>query len=258
MSAVPPARDLRAYEDAYATDYDFEAVQVRFRREAVLRCLLAHRPRSVVEIGCGLEPLLPHYLQAGGDGVARWIVAEPADRFAAAAREVAALHPGMHVYQGLFEDVAPAIVAAHGAVDLVVCSGLLHEVPDPAAMLRAICGAMAPGAVLHLNVPNALSLHRRLAVAMGLIREPGEFSARNLQMQHQRVYSPGSLRQDVESAGLRVAASGGIFLKPFTHAQMQGVVALLGSDILPGLAVLGAQLPELASEIYVDAVADGA
>ena len=255
MTAVPHARDLRAYEDAYATDYDFEAVQVRFRREAVLRCLLAHRPRCVIEIGCGLEPLLPHYLNAGGDGVACWIVAEPAERFVAAAREVAAVHPVMQVYQGLFEEVAPAILAAHGPVDLVVCSGLLHEVPDPAAMLRAIRATMRPGSILHLNVPNALSLHRRLAVAMGLIREPGEFSARNLQMQHQRVYAPASLRQEVESAGLRVAESGGIFLKPFTHAQMHDVVALLGGDILPGLAVLGRDFPELASEIFVNAVA---
>ena len=79
-------RDIRAYEAAYASTYDFESVQVRFRREAVLASLLARTPRRVVEIGCGMEPLLPHYL-ASGNTIDSWVVVEPAPMFAQAARE---------------------------------------------------------------------------------------------------------------------------------------------------------------------------
>jgi hypothetical protein len=137
----------------------------------------------------------------------------------------------------------------------VICSGLLHEVVDPAGLLRAIRTVMDANAVLHVNVPNASSLHRRLAKAMGLIGHLEQMSDRSVLMQHHRVYSMDSLHADLAAAGLRPLETGGIFMKPFTHAQMTSVVGTLGEDILPGLAVLGREFPELASEIFVNAVA---
>jgi hypothetical protein len=55
------------------------------------------------------------------------------------------------------------------------------------------------------------------------------------------------------SAGFSVRDSGGYFLKPFTHAQMESIAALMTPDILDGLWQLGRELPDLASEIFVDA-----
>jgi SAM-dependent methyltransferase len=248
-------RNIQSYEDAYASDYDFESVQVRFRREAVLRSVHACKPRVVVEIGCGLEPLLPHYLASGGADVSTWVVAEPSALFAEAARKVAQQHPALVVYENFFEDVSDQIVRQYGHADLVICSGLLHEVADQRALLASIRAVMDGSSRLHVNVPNALSLHRRLAKAMGLIDQFEQFGERNIRLQQHRVYSLETLRDDLYLAGLSPVNDGGIFMKPFTHAQMAAVVGLLGQEILPGLAVLGQELPELASEIYVDAVA---
>jgi len=253
MSAGSNGRDMQAYEAAYSSDYDFELVQVKYRREAVLRSLHARKPSHVIEIGCGLEPLLPHYIASGGTGITRWIVAEPSDRFAQAARAVAEDRPEMIVRQGFFEDLAHCIVAEYGQADMVICSGLLHEVPDQMWLLSVIRMVMRPDALLHVNVPSATSLHRRLAKAMGLIGTLGQMTERNVLMQHHRVYDMASLREDLVSAGLCPMESGGIFMKPFTHAQMQHVVEALGGDILPGLAELGREFPELASEIFVNA-----
>lgn len=257
MNDASNQRDIRAYEAAYASTYDFESVLVKYRREAVLASLRARKPRRVVEIGCGLEPLLPHYLADGGTPIESWIVVEPADTFVQAARAVAAGHPGMHVVQGFFEDAASGVVDEYGPADMVVCSGLLHEVPDAGSLLRSIRGTMAGDALLHVNVPNASSLHRRLAKAMGLIGELEQMSERGTLMQHRRVYGLSSLQSDLRDAGLRPSESGGIFLKPLTHAQMTQVVDALDIDVLPGLAILGRELPELAAEIYVEAMRDG-
>ena len=247
-------RDIRAYEAAYASTYDFESVQVRFRREAVLASLLARTPRRVVEIGCGMEPLLPHYL-ASGNTIDSWVVVEPAPMFAQAARDAGKDCAGLVVIEGFYGDeVADRIVGEHGVADFVICSGLLHEVVDQMALLKSIRTAMGPGSILHVNVPNAASLHRRLAKAMGLIGHLEQMSDRSVLMQHHRVYTFATLRGDLESAGLRPVEDGGIFMKPFTHAQMSSVVDVLGDDILPGLAVLGQEFPELASEIFVNAV----
>lgn len=257
MSTGPNERNIQAYENAYSSDYDFELVQVRYRREAVLRSLHARRPRHVIEIGCGLEPLFPHYLASGGGEIDRWIVAEPADAFVRAANAVATELPAMAVVQGFFEEVAAHIVETYGRADTVICSGLLHEVPDQISLLRAIRASMGENALLHVNVPSANSLHRRLAKAMGIIGSLNDPSARNVRMQQHRVYDLPTLRDDLLAAGLRPVGSGGIFLKPFTHAQMERVVQALDADILPGLALLGREFPELASEVFVEAVADG-
>ena len=220
-------RDIRAYEAAYASTYDFESVQVRFRREAVLASLLARTPRRVVEIGCGMEPLLPHYL-ASGNTIDSWVVVEPAPMFAQAARDAG-------------KDCAGMVVI---------------EVADPMGLLHAIRKVMEDVAFVHVNVPNAASLHRRLARAMGLIQDLETLSDRNVELQQHRVYSLATLQRDLQAAGLRPVEDGGILMKPFTHAQMSTVVDALGSDILQGLAVLGRELPELSSEIFVNATAE--
>jgi SAM-dependent methyltransferase len=246
-------RNISSYEAAYAADYDFEAVQVRYRREAVLALLQARKPGYVIEIGCGLEPLLPHYASAGGL-VDRWVVVEPGASFAEAARAVANNHSAMTVIERPFDAVvAQSLVQQFGHVDLVICSCVLHEVQDQMGLLQAIRQVMGPQSVLHVNVPNAMSLHRRLAKAMGLIANVEEFSQRNQLLQQHRVYSQERLRADLNAAGLAVVDAGGIFLKPFTHSQMVKVVAALGEDILAGFGKLGQEFPELASEIFADA-----
>ncbi|MEO7916648.1 MAG: methyltransferase domain-containing protein [Dokdonella sp.] len=256
MQTRSPDRNIQSYEDAYASDYDFEAVQVRYRREAVLRSVLECKPKVVVEIGCGLEPILPHYLTSGGVGISSWVVVEPSALFAEGARTLSKHHPELVVFENVFEDVAGQLVGRYGHADLVICSGLLHEVGDQRALLLSIRAVMDGSSHLHVNVPNAFSLHRRLAKAMGLIDHLEQFGDRNIRLQQHRVYSLQTLLDDLHAAGLRAVSDGGIFMKPFTHLQMTEVVGLLGPEILPGLARLGQEFPELASEIYVNAVVD--
>ncbi len=253
MAQAPNERDIRAYEDAYSSDYDFEPIPVRYRRDAALRSLQERKPRCVIEIGCGLEPLLPHYLAAGGTGVGCWVVAEPAEKFVEAARLVAADHPEMLVEQGFFEDLADRIVMKYGHADMVICSALLQEVPDQMRMLDSIRRVMRADALLHVSVANAMSLHRRMAKAMGLIDDLQQMSGRNLRLQQHRVYTLASLIADIESSGMQPVKHGGILLKPFTHEQMRSVLAVIGNDVLVGLGKLGEEFPELASEIFVDA-----
>lgn len=246
-------RDIGAYEAAYSSDYDFETIAVQFRREAVLRSLHARKPEHVIEIGCGLEPLLPHYAAQGGV-VQRWVVAEPADTFVEAARKAATGHPELFVEQGFFEDLAARVVETHGKADMVICTGLLQEVPDQMRMLEAITHVMRPDSIVHVSVANASSLHRRLAQAMGLIGGLRDMSARNVMLQQHRVYDMESLLGDLRAAGLQPIRQGGILLKPFAHAQMQAILPILGDDVLLGLGKIGEQFPELASEIFVDAM----
>lgn len=246
------AERIASYAGAYLGDYGFEAVMVEARQRLLVEFLQRRKPSRVLEAGCGAE-LLSEKAAVAGVPFACWTIVEPAPEFADIAERFAARDARIEVKRGFFEDVRRA---SHGSppYDCVVISGLLGELADPGAVLRAARDAAGASGVVHVNVPNAYSLHRRLARAMGLIDDEHAMSDRNRLLQQHRVYDADTLRRDVEAAGLRIEETGGYFLKPFTHAQMERVTALLGADILPGLWRLGRELPELASEIYVNAV----
>ena len=244
---------IERYEQAYQDDYGYEAWLVRARRGATLAAMEAAKPRRVVEIGCGTEPL---FGEAGhqADAVERWVTVEPADTFRRAAEALAAREPRLRVIGDFFERALDEVRDALGGdADFVVLDGLLHELPDPAAMLRAAHAILGPGGVLHVSVPNAFSLHRRLAHAMGLIEDVHALSARNVALEQARVYDPESLRAALEAAGFDGVDVGGHTIKPFTNAQMEAVEAALGPGVLDGLASLGESLPALAAEITADA-----
>jgi SAM-dependent methyltransferase len=212
----------------------------------VLARIAAHTPHRLLEIGCGEAPLFPDL-----PGVES-VVVEPTPAFAEAARRLAAGRPDVTVIEDYAEQVAPGSL---GSFDMVILSCLLHEVPDPARLLAAARGSCLPGGVVHVNVPSARSLHRLLAVAMGLIPHPATESETQRTMQQRTVYDGDSLEAELARAGLRVLDRGSILVKPFTHAQMQHLVdeQFLTPELLEGLDRLAELLPDLGSEIWVDA-----
>lgn len=244
-------RDIERYTEDYLAHYGFEQVLVEYRRRVVLEQLSMVRPAVVLEIGCGSELLYQHYLRHAAP-LERWVVIEPAPAFCASARRAAL--PGMTVIEGFLEQSRPAVRAAlPRPPDLVICSGVLQEVPSSGAMLRAIHATMDGRSRLHVNVANAASLHRRLALAMKLIPTLDAMSERNQLLQQHRVYDFPALVSDLEAAGFAVEERGGYLVKPFTHKQMEAIAPALGDAVLDGLFELGRREPELACEIFVNA-----
>ena len=225
----------------------FEAIQTAYRRRLVLREIARHAPRRLLEIGCGEMPL---FMDLPGD--AEFTVIEPVAEFAENARRLGGARPRVRVVQSFVEEV----VNDDNPYDMVVLSCVLHEVPDPASMLVAVRRLCGPSTVLHVNVPNARSLHRLLAAAMDLIPDPGAQSGTQRTMQQRAsTYDAGSLAAELAQAGFKVVEHGSLFVKPFTHAQMQRLVddSFMTPALLDGLDKLVTWLPELGSEIWVHA-----
>jgi hypothetical protein len=243
--------DREAYRREYLADYGFERTLVRYRAAVVLEQIASVNPASVLEVGCGAEPLYARYLDAGNAPLC-WVVAEPIPEFCAELERRAL--PGAVVVEGFVESRVAALGAAlGGSADLIICSGVLAEVPETGPFLDAIRTLLSQSSLLHVNVANARSLHRRLAQAMGLIDRLDTLSGRNTRLQQQRVYDLDSLTQVLLAAGFEVRDTGGYFVKPFTHDQMEAVAPLLAEDVLDGLQALGRAEPDMASEIFVTA-----
>ncbi|MEQ1690958.1 MAG: class I SAM-dependent methyltransferase [Gemmatimonas sp.] len=242
-------RDIAQYQAAYLADYEFERHMVRFRRRTIMTWLATQPHTHMLEVGCGLEPLFEH--------VADWqhyTVVEPGAEFAARARQRAPEGRDVEVHQAYLED-AGALLAGQ-TFDCIVVSSLLHEVSDPARLLASLRALCTRETRVHVNVPNAASLHNRLAVKMGLIPDIFSRSALAERMQRSTTYDLTRLCGAMESAGFHVETSGSFFLKPFTHAQLKAMLAhqIIDEKVLDALYEVNADFEGLGAEIFVNAV----
>ena len=240
-----------SYWSTYNGDYGFEAVMVAARHRLITRIMKEQAPQSIVEIGCGMELVFDRIAEAELP-FCSWLIVEPEPRFLELARARAVEDSRLCLACCRVED-PDWKGQLERPVDLVLISSLLHEVSDPQAVLSAVRSICGPKTTLHVNVPNSGSLHRHLAVAMGIAKNNNDLGARNRDLGQHRVYSANELRREIEQAGFSITLDGGYFLKPFTHAQMMAIVSDLGPEGLLGLDKLGQNLAELAAEIYVNA-----
>jgi ubiquinone/menaquinone biosynthesis C-methylase UbiE len=239
-------RNLVDYVQKYQA-LPFESIQIEYRRKLVLSQIERYAPRKLLEVGCGAMPLftdLPEKMTI--------TVVEPAQSFVDNARQLAIGRNQVHVLQGCIESVD----LGADEFDMIILSCVLHEVPDPTRMLEAIRRCSTSATTLHVNVPNAHSLHRLLAVAMGLISSTNVQSDMQRLMQQREIpYDAHNLSVELSSSGFNVIEQGSLFVKPFTHSQMQTLIesGFMTRAMLDGFDKLVYSLPDLGSEIWVNA-----
>jgi 2-polyprenyl-3-methyl-5-hydroxy-6-metoxy-1,4-benzoquinol methylase len=207
-------------------------------QEYFIRWLLKQVPRGgrVLELGYG-DGLVTAAL-AGVD--CRLTLVEGAKALVDRAR---VQHPQVTTAHALFEEFQPA-----SAFDLVVASHVLEHVDDPRAVLRRMASWLAGSGKIVVVVPNRNSLHRQLAVLMGLQPQLDTLSKRDLMVGHQRVYSLDGLLRDVAAAGLKCDEVRGFFLKVLPNSMMLDYA----DDLLRALNAISASLPaELMANIAV-------
>lgn len=239
-------RDIAGYAEQYRT-LPFEATQAACRRNMVLAQIKRLKPKSILEIGCGENPI---FVDLSPDIAVA--VIEPSEKFIANARRLAAGRGNVSITQGFFEDLPPDV----SSCDLILLSSLLHEVDDPQKLLACVRARCAENTTVHVNVPNARSIHRLLGVALGKTPRAAAVSEKQKQLQQYRPpYDPEGLEKEMQKAGFTIQARGGMLVKPLTHAQMQKLMDkhILTKTMIKGLEKLADLIPRNASEIWVNA-----
>lgn len=249
----PDGERIARYAGVYRSIYDFEKRLVAARHRTIVEFLHRRAPAVVVEVGCG-EDLLYDVAVAEDLSFARWIIVEPSAAFVDAARARLGAQAPVTLVPAFFEEPQVADACQGLAVDAVVLSGVLNEVEHPERLLAQARRIVRPGGAVHALVPNARSLHRRLAKAMGLIDDLAAPSARNAMLMQAHVFHPEEIEALVAAAGFAIVGRGGHSIKPFTNAQMEACLEHLPDGILEGLRLLGADLPDLACEVFVEAM----
>lgn len=246
MTETPVVRDLELYEQAYR-DHPFEEVQARYRKRLLIDLLERLKPRHVLDVGCGLDTLANHWR-----GAERFVVVEPTAGFAEKARRDTTGRDDVVVVEATLED---AVDRLDGPFDLIMLSGLLHELPDTAPVLDATRQLCGPETIVHVSVPNTRSFHRLLAVEMGLIDRADDLSDMQRRLQQNRTFTLAELNARLAGHGFASFEEGSYFVKPFTHAQMLQLIdtGLMTPQMLDGLWGMARHMPDLGSEIFVNA-----
>lgn len=137
-------------------------------------------------------------------------------------------------YHSLFEEFEPG-----KKFDTIIASLVLEHVERPAKVLAAAAEWLHAQGHLIVIVPNARSLHRRLAVAMGLQRMADELGPSDVQLGHRWVFTLPRIESQIAGAGLEIVRKAGWLTKLLPQAMMTG----FSDELLRGLMQLGDELP---------------
>ena len=149
--------------------------------------------------------------------------------------------------EGYFESSSDTVF------DLVVLSGVLHELTNPDMVLTRISSKMRAGGFLFVVTPNNESVHRLLGVQLGLLESNTSLTNTEILMQQHSNYSLESLRGKLHQMNFKVATAKTSFVKPHTHKQMQSWVdeGVLTESNLEQLYQLSDFFEPFNSEIFI-------
>lgn len=123
--------------------------------------------------------------------------------------------------------------------DVILATHVLEHVDNPVSLLKNMYSWLKPGGKLIVIVPNKESIHRKLAVLMGLQPALDTLGARDKLVGHQRVYSLDTLSADIREAGFSITDQQGFFLKVLPNSMMREY----SSELIYALNEISPELP---------------
>ena len=242
-------RDIEDYTKNYLID-NFEDYQVKYRKKKIKEILKKYKPQNLLEIGCGMVPIFMDYELNNGI----YTIVEPSKYFYDNAVKLSEGYEGVHCINDFFGKNDASSEKLGCQFDFIICSSLLHEVDNLEEILTEITRCCNRNTVVHINVPNAFSMHRLLAQESEMITDIHQFSQRNQQFQQNTVFDLKTLKETVMKYGFDIIEEGSYFVKPFTHGQMYELIkkGIIDEEVLDGLYKMERWMPEYGSEIFVN------
>ena len=159
-------RNLTDYQNKYIKlPYEFH--QANIRRSELLKVIKKIRPKQWCEVGCGMLPLFLDYYDSD-----MATVIEPGDLFFRNLKKLSNTNPEIKtkIYNCRIEDIHTYCDFDKNH-DLIIVSALLHEVHDKNTFLECLRKMGNRKTKYIFTVPNAHSLHRMLALRLGIIKD---------------------------------------------------------------------------------------
>jgi len=238
-------RDLGTYYSSYI-DLPYEEIQEQFRRKVIIEIIDGLSPISIIEVGCGRNSILKFV-----NPISQCLIIEPIMEMVELNRNFLIESSNTRVFNGLLCDYVQTSAELY---DICVLSSLLHEVLDQEQMLRDCKSVLKENGRLVLNVPNAYSLHRILAVQNGILDNVFELTKTQISMQQDNPpFSIETLSKSLELAGFEIEIVKTAIPKFLSHGQLSELLqdGSINMEFLEVLNGLGATLEPFGSEIFL-------
>jgi trans-aconitate methyltransferase len=232
------AQRLDRFVDAYAPSFAY-ALDNDLMMSAYPDRVLVHAgsPESLLELGIGHGTTTRRFSAA----VRRHVVVEGSEQIVERFFAENADSPTV-VVRSMFEDFETT-----ERFDVIVAGFVLEHVSDPAAILRRFSGMLSPRGSLFVAVPNAESLHRRLAHMAGLLDDVMELGDGDRALGHVRAYTQDTLAAQFAEANLSFDGCEGLYLKPLATGQLASLN--LDPRVYGAMVEIGYRYPELCAGI---------
>ncbi len=228
----------RDYTGVYDPDTDFDR---RYTVATAARIAERVEPgQRVLELGCATGLMTGALAEAG----ARVTAIDRSEGYLARARE--RLGERATLIRAGLEDEGWEAQAGAGFDHVLACN-LIHELDDPVALLARARAVLAPHGLVHLTLQNPDSIHRLVALEMGLIDDLRDISERGRRYGTLGLWTAGELEDLARDAGLGVVTREGVMLKPLPNSMM----AALPADVLDGFERAARHLPGHCAMTYL-------
>ncbi|MEO5336338.1 MAG: methyltransferase domain-containing protein [Magnetospirillum sp. WYHS-4] len=199
-------------DDVARQGYDHLTLQNRMSSFVIHRCLPFVLGPRVLSLGYAKDDW-PESLAGLGHRVD---IVEGAASHVEHARARFRDRDGIRVIHSTFE-----AFVADTRYDTVVAGGVVEMVADPRSLLTKTRKLAQPAGRMILTTANALSLHRRVGVALGIESSPYDLNERAKRTETRQLFDQAGLRALLDATGWAVQELFGCILKPFAEAQMR-------------------------------------
>lgn len=128
----------------------------------------------------------------------------------------------VEVHRSYFEDFQP-----HQRFRTIFATAVLHHSKDPELLLQRIGSWLHPDGRMVLSVPNASSIHRVLAVGLGLQSSLSDISDTGVKSGVVRTFTPEEISDLVVRSGFTIVQRIPSFLKFDAYGRMSPVDSML-------------------------------
>lgn len=134
--------------------------------------------------------------------------------------------------------------------DVIILGFVLEHVDNPQEILVKYKKFLMPGGKIFLTVPNATSLNRQIGNYAGLLPDILELTQNDINLGHKRFYTVEKIKTEIEDAGYILKNIEGLYLKPFTTAQIKSLN--FDNKIFDAMCEAGINYPELCCAIMAE------
>jgi 2-polyprenyl-3-methyl-5-hydroxy-6-metoxy-1,4-benzoquinol methylase len=234
----------------YESDYiknDFECYMVKIRQSNVLDCINKYKHDNILEVGCGTDLLFKQIVN-----LKKYTIVESSEYFCNIAKKECS--PNIKVINSSFEDYADSFEQFNDSFDVVILSSILHLIEDLDTFLKALKKVISKKTLIYINVPNINSLHRLIAIEIGLISNISEKAIGKTGEYKKHFFSESSLTTLLIRNNFKIINSGSYFIKPFSHRQMLGLLDknIIEESVVDGLYKISKYFPNNGAELFFE------